>query len=72
MLENKSEKFNRLAIQRVNSAINQIRLIGNLGNKNIYSFDDNDRKKIIRALNDAVKECDSRLKGTEKKDFKLK
>lgn len=72
MLENKSEKFNRLAIQRVNSAINQIRLIGNLGNKNIYSFDDNDRKKIIKALNNAVKECDLRLKGAEKKDFKLK
>ena len=29
-------------------------------------------KKIIKALNDAVKECDSRLKGTQKKDFKLK
>lgn len=72
MKEKKSEKFERLAIQRVNSAINQIRLVGNLGNKNLYSFTDNDRKKIIRALNDAVKECDSRLKGTEKKDFKLK
>tara|TARA_Y100000591_G_C21608220_1_gene581472 strand:- start:469 stop:687 length:219 start_codon:yes stop_codon:yes gene_type:complete len=72
MKENKQDKFERLATQRVNAAINQIRLIGNLSNKNLYKFSDNDRKKIIKALNDAVKDCDSRFKGTEKKDFKLK
>ena len=72
MKENKQEKFERLATQRVNTAINQIRLVGNLSNKSLYSYSDSDRRKIIKALNDAIKECDSRLKGTEKKDFKLK
>jgi len=72
MKESKQEKFERLATQRVNSAINQIRLIGNLSNKNLYKFSDNDRKMIIKALNEAVKDCDSRFKGKEKKDFKLK
>ncbi len=72
MKESKQEKFERLATQRVNSAINQIRLIGNLSNKNLYKFSDNDRKMIIKALNEAVKDIDSRFKGKEKKDFKLK
>jgi len=71
MKENKEVKFQRLANQRVNSAINQIRLVGNLSNKALYSYSDSDRRKIIKALNEAVKDCELRLKGHEKKDFKL-
>ena len=44
------DRFVRLAESRVNKAIKSIRLIGNLSNKNNYSYTDKDAKQIIRAL----------------------
>jgi hypothetical protein len=49
----KRKKFVKLAQARVNRAIQDIRLIGNLSNKSAYEFDDEDVKKIFRALQKA-------------------
>jgi ABC-type Fe3+-hydroxamate transport system substrate-binding protein len=51
-------KFIELANKRVNKAIKDIRLVGNLSNKSTYSYDEAQAKKIIRVLQkelDAVK-----------------
>lgn len=49
-IRDKSAKFVELAEKRVNRAINDMRLIGNLSNKNYYDYTDDQSKKIIRAL----------------------
>lgn len=49
-MDDKREKFVRLAEQRVNRALREIRLIGNLSNRAAYSSTDEDIKKIFRAL----------------------
>jgi hypothetical protein len=46
----KRAKFVELANNRVNRALNDIRLIGNLSNRSAYDFSDDDVKKIVRAL----------------------
>lgn len=46
-------KFVKLAEARVNRAIQDMRLIGNLSNRNAYEFDDDDVRKIFRALQKA-------------------
>jgi hypothetical protein len=70
----KREKFVTLAENRTINAIKAIRVIGKLGNKNAYQFDENDVNKIVRALNkevDALKARMSATGGKESVDFKL-
>lgn len=70
----KREKFVKLAENRTKNAIKAIRVIGKLGNKNAYQFDDFDVQKIIRALSkevDALKARMSSTGGKEAVDFKL-
>ena len=69
----KRQKFEELAEKRVNRAIKDLRLIGNLSNKNNYSYDDGDIRKILTALDEEMRILKSRF--TQAKvanvDFKL-
>jgi predicted amidohydrolase len=70
----KREKFVNLAEKRTRNAMKAIRVIGKLGNKNAYQFDDSDVQKIVRALTkeiDALKARMSSNSGKESVDFKL-
>jgi ribosomal protein L7/L12 len=70
----KREKFVELAQNRTINAIKAIRVIGKLGNKNAYQFDENDVNKIVRALSkevDALKARMSTTGGKESVEFKL-
>jgi hypothetical protein len=49
-MRDKRQKFVDLANKRVNSAIKDLRLIGNLGNRSNYDFTEEDIRKITRAL----------------------
>lgn len=52
----KREKFVQLAESRTVNAIRAIRVIGKLGNKSHYQYDETDVKKIVAAL---TKETDA-------------
>ena len=70
----KREKFVELAENRTVNAIKAIRVIGKLGNKNAYQFDDSDVQKIVKALNREVEALKVRMTtsgGKESVDFKL-
>lgn len=70
----KREKFVELAESRTVNAIKAIRVIGKLGNKNAYQFDDADVQKIAKALNREVEALKARMStsgGKEAVDFKL-
>jgi ribosomal protein L7/L12 len=70
----KREKFVELAENRTVNAIKAIRVIGKLGNKNAYQFDDSDVQKIVRALSREVEALKIRMSssgGKESVDFKL-
>lgn len=70
----KRNKFVELAESRTVNAIRAIRVIGKLGNKNAYQFDDSDVNKIVRALNREVEALKARMTSTggkESVDFKL-
>ncbi len=57
-----NEKFKDLAVSRVNKAINQIRLIGNLSNRNYYTYSDEEVKKIFSALESEIKSSKEKFK----------
>jgi hypothetical protein len=70
----KRQKFVKLAEGRVQAALNAIRKIGNLSNRRSYVFDENDVRKIVKALREAVAETEHRFdpsSSTGKKTFKL-
>lgn len=63
-MRDKRAKFVQLANQRVNKALEQIRLVGNLSNRAAYDFSDDDTKKIVRALQRAVDTTKARFSET--------
>jgi hypothetical protein len=70
----KRGKFVKLAENRTRNAIRAIRVIGKLGNKNAYQFDDTDVQKIVRALTKEIDALKARMSATgakESVDFKL-
>lgn len=70
----KREKFVQLAESRTVNAIRTIRVIGKLGNKAHYQYDDADVKKIVGALTkeiDALKARMSDQDGRVAVEFKL-
>ena len=70
----KSAKFIELANKRVNRAIKDIQLIGNLANKQNYDFKDEQAKKIIKAIQqeiDVVKQSFQTAEDANKQNFKL-
>lgn len=71
MEETKREKFTRLAESRMNNALKQIALIGNLSNTSAYEFTTQDVDKILRTLRSAVNELEVTFKGESKKKFNL-
>ena len=50
----KAEKFIELANKRVNRALKDVQLVGNLANKQNYEFTDEQAKKIVKALQQEV------------------
>jgi hypothetical protein len=74
MARDKRSKFVELIENRVNRAIKDIRLIGNLANRNAYEYTDEDVKKVFRALNKEIEAARSRFTGDtggRDSDFRL-
>lgn len=60
----KRAKFVELATNRVNRAIKDLRLIGNLSNRSAYEYSDEDVKKISRSLQRELDLMKTRLEGS--------
>lgn len=68
------QKFVELAEKRVNRALKDIKLIGNLSNRSNYSYTEKDARAIYSALKKAIDEVKARFdrKGDETgTEFKL-
>ena len=60
-MSSKREKFVDLAEARVNRALKDLQLIGNLSNRSAYEFTDTDIKKMFSALHKAVETAKGRF-----------
>lgn len=73
-MRNKHQKFVDLAEARVNKALKDLQLIGNLSNKSAYEFSEADVRKIFGALQkglDGAKARFSRESDASGGEFKL-
>ena len=74
-MSSKSEKFVSLAEARVNRAIKDIRLIGNLSNRNAYAFTDEQVRAVFKALQKELETAKGRFGsdgGSSDSEFRLR
>jgi hypothetical protein len=71
--ETKGAAFKRLAANRTNNAIKNIRLLGNLSNKHNYAYTEDDFKRIFNSVDNELKLAKSKflIALSKKKKFKL-
>lgn len=62
------DRFVELANKRVTRTIKDLRLVGNLANRRAYEYDENDAKKILRALQREVDVLKARFRGDDGED----
>ena len=70
----KAAKFVELANKRVNRAIKDLQLVGNLSNRQNYEFTDQQAQKIIRRLQsevDSIKNSFQEVSQKNNNDFQL-
>ena len=60
-MKDKADSFRRLATQRVNKTLNDLRLIGNLSNTSNYTFTPEEVDAIFAALRSGVSDCKKRF-----------
>ena len=65
-MNDKKKKFRELAEKRVNNALKNIQLIGNLSNTRAYEYDDDDIKKIFKSLKEEIAIAESKFKAKGK------
>jgi len=57
--ETKEERFKRVIALRVKKLLKDLRLLGNLANKNFYSYTDEDINKIFLAIEEGLERAKS-------------
>lgn len=70
----KRDNFVRLAENRVNRALREIRLIGNLSNRGAYAYTESDVRSIFKTLQrelDAAKARFTGDNGLSEREFRL-
>jgi hypothetical protein len=73
-MPNKRENFIRLAEARVNRALREIRLVGNLSNRGAYEYVDSDIRQMFKALQRELDTAKARFTGDSSfgdKEFRL-
>lgn len=72
-MNEKRERFVRIAENRTNKILEQIRLLGNCSNKHNYEYDGEDVKKIFTVIEQELKQAKSKYSAQSNKEkFKLK
>ena len=64
---NKRKRFTDLAPIRVNNVLKHLRLVGNMANKNNYSYDSSEFKKILNDISEELNLIKSKLNAQENK-----
>jgi hypothetical protein len=72
MTKTKRERFEYVAGNRVQSIIEKLDLLGNCANKNNYSYEVKDVRKMFSAIREKLKITESKFEGEVSKSQKSK
>ncbi len=69
--EQKIQKFKELATKRTNNVLRDIRVLGNLSNRNSYECSEEEINKIFSEIERSVRETKAKFHFPKSKEFKL-
>jgi len=69
--ETPEQRFERLAILRTNAVLDRLRILGNLSNKQMYRYSDEDIDKIFSAIRKQIREVRAKFNSRKQEKFKL-
>lgn len=71
-MENKSERFRRLAEKRTRRVLEDMRILSNLSNKGLYDYSPEQLRKVFGAIKEALTKAEVRFKGGKKTESEFK
>ena len=69
--ETPEERFKRVAEARTNVVIDKLRILGNVSNRQIYSYSEEDIDKMFSAINKQLREVKAKFNSHKRDKFKL-
>ena len=69
--ETPEQRFRRIATSRTDAVLDKLRILGNLSNRQVYSYSDEDIDKIFSAINKQVRRTRAKFNSREQDKFKL-
>ncbi|MCD6452940.1 MAG: hypothetical protein J7K77_01460 [Dehalococcoidales bacterium] len=69
--ETPEERFKRIAELRTNAVLDRLRILGNLSNRQMYSYSEEDIDKIFSAITKQIKEVRAKFNSRKGERFKL-
>jgi len=69
--ETPEERFKRVAEARTNAVLDKLRILGNLSNRQMYSYSEEDINKIFSAINKQIREIRAKFNSRKEEKFKL-
>ncbi len=69
--ETPEERFKRIATVRTNAVLDRLRILGNLSNRQMYSYSEEDINKIFSAINKQLREVRIKFNSQKQERFKL-
>ncbi len=69
--ETPEERFKRIATVRTSAVLDRLRILGNLSNRQMYSYSEEDVNKIFWAINRQIKEVRAKFNSQKQEKFKL-
>jgi len=70
-MENREQRFKRVAEKRTEKILNDFRILANCSNKSSYAYTEEDINKIFRAIDDELRHTKAKFKIKKQKKFKL-
>lgn len=69
--EQKRERFKRLGVQRTNSVLQRLKVLGNCSNRSAYEYTEEEVNKIFSEIERRVRETKAKFHFPKNKEFKL-
>lgn len=70
-MDEKHRKFKRLAKQRGERILKDLRLLGNLSNRNNYAYSEQEINLVFGAIEEELRHARTRFKNNKKREIKL-
>ena len=69
--ETPEERFKRLATSRTNAVLDKLRILGNLSNRQLYRYSEEDIEKIFGTVSKQVKDVRAKFNAAKERKFIL-